>query len=201
MTHSYLVGLDLGQINDYTAVCVVEKRAPVGAETSYDVRHLERMPLGTPYPAVVARVTDLMRTPPLDRQGSLIVDATGVGRAVVDLFAAAQLYYTAVTITGGNEAIKTAGGEWHVPKRDVVGAAQVLLQTKRLRFAESLPELPTLLRELQDFKVKITAAAHDTYGAWREGSQDDLVFALCLALWGGEQGFGGGIFAWGEDAW
>ena len=46
----YFIGLDLGQKRDFSAVAVVE-RAGVGLH----VRHLERMALGTPYAAVVAR--------------------------------------------------------------------------------------------------------------------------------------------------
>ncbi len=29
--------------------------------------------------------------------------------------------------------------------------------------------------------------AHDSYGAWREGTHDDLVLAVALALWAGER--------------
>lgn len=41
-----------------------------------------------------------------------------------------------------------------------------------------------LVRELQNFRVKINLeTAHDSYAAWREGDHDDLVLAVCLALW------------------
>ena len=56
----------------------------------------------------------------------------------------------------------------------------------RLRIAAALPEADTLVRELLAFQVKITAAAHDTYGAWREGTHDDLVLAVALACWHAE---------------
>ena len=29
----------------------------------------------------------------------------------------------------------------------------------------------------------VADTAHDSYGAWREGAHDDLVLAVCLALW------------------
>ena len=35
-------------------------------------------------------------------------------------------------------------------------------------------------------------AAHDIYGAWREGQHDDLVLATALAVWFGER-MGGGL--------
>lgn len=57
-------------------------------------------------------------------------------------------------------------------------------QTERLKVAASLPEAATLTHELQNFQVKISLdTAHDSYGAWREGAHDDLVLAVCMALW------------------
>jgi hypothetical protein len=44
----------------------------------------------------------------------------------------------------------------------------------------------TLVRELEDYRVKITPAADETFNA-REGAHDDLSLALALAVWVGEQ--------------
>jgi hypothetical protein len=41
---------------------------------------------------------------------------------------------------------------------------------------------------LLTFQAKITVAANDVYGAWREGQHDDLVLGLALALWHAERG-------------
>ena len=80
------------------------------------------------------------------------------------------------------------GANWRVPKRDLAGAVQVLLQHQRLRFAAALPFTPVLTQELLNFRVKIDpATAHDSYSAWREKDHDDLVLALALAAWWGER--------------
>ena len=50
-----------------------------------------------------------------------------------------------------------------------------------------------LVRELLDFKVKITAAANETFGNFREGTHDDLVLAVAIAAWEGERGPGEGV--------
>jgi hypothetical protein len=71
-----------------------------------------------------------------------------------------------------------------VSKHDLVSVAQVALQNGRLRIAEKLPDAAVLVKELQNFQVKITDMGNDTYGAWREGPHDDLVLAVALALWG-----------------
>jgi hypothetical protein len=147
----------------------------------YHVRHLERYPLGTLYPVIVTKIADLLQMPVL-RGAKLVVDGTGVGRPVVDMFRAAGLKPIAVLITGGDK-VNHEGGYWRVPKRDLVGAVQVPLQDKRLKFAENLPLASTLIQEMLNFKVKITESANDTYGAWREGQHDDLILSVMLAAW------------------
>lgn len=88
-----------------------------------------------------------------------------------------------IQITGG-DTVTVEKGLHRVPKRDLVSVAQVALQTGRLKIAAELPDAPTLTRELQNFQVKINVdTAHDSYGVWREGSHDDLVLAVSLALW------------------
>ncbi len=78
--------------------------------------------------------------------------------------------------------------ERRVPKRDVASTIAVLLQTGRLRIARGLKESETLLRELLNFRVKISLSGHDTYEAWREAEHDDLVLAVGLAAWLFEKG-------------
>lgn len=182
MTDSpFTIGLDLGQARDYTAIAVLE-RLGKGKATHYHLRHLERPPLGTSYPEVVTIVRSLLARAPL--QGAkLVVDATGVGRPVVDLLRRERLMLTPVLITGG-DTITFEKGFYRVPKRDLVGALQVHLQGGTLKVAESLPLASTLVAELLNFKVKVNiATAHDSYEAWREGDHDDLVLATALAVW------------------
>jgi hypothetical protein len=182
----YVVGLDLGQAQDYTAVAVVQRSA--ARHGVVQVRHVERFPLRTPYPAIVTRMEQLVATPPLRGQASLVVDATGVGTAVIDLLSQAKLSPIAITITGGDKVHRESRNRYGVPKRELVGCLQVLLQTGRLKIASALPEAEVLVKELLAFQVKITASAHDVYGSWREGAHDDLVLALALATWYREKG-------------
>ena len=191
----YFIGLDLGQRADYTALSIIERHgrevANPGAKdrdkplATYDVRHLKRYELGTPYPAIVADVAETLKKPPLDKsEVTLVIDATGVGATVVDMFKREMLKCNliAVTITGGSE-VTHQGQNYNVPKRDLVSTAQVLLQSGRLKIAKGLSEAAMLVRELENFQVKITLAANDTYGAWREGTHDDLVLSVALACW------------------
>ncbi len=193
----HFVGLDLGQAQDFTALAVLTRphltgnEPPAERQPPYAVPHLHRFPLGTPYPAVVTAVVDLLRSPPL-RGSMLVVDQTGVGRAVVDMLedglkGRVTCSFCPVTITAGQEVTHSETGRLRVPKKELVGCLQVLLQTRRLKVAQALPEAATLVRELETFRVKVTEAANETFGAWREGQHDDLVLAVALAAWMGER--------------
>jgi hypothetical protein len=150
------------------------------------VRHLERLPLGTRYSRVIERVLEIAQARPLaDKPSCLIIDRGGVGASVVDSFVYAGLTPVSVAIHGG-DAVTVDPDRWdiRVPKRDLVSAAQVLLQNRCLRIAEGLREAETLKRELLNFRVKIDPrTAHDSYSHWREDEHDDLVLATALACW------------------
>ncbi len=158
-------------------------RREVDASHLFHCRHLERLALGTPYPTVAEHVGKLLASPTLRGKTKLVVDATGVGRPVVDMLSARGLEPIAITITGG-DTVTCDGGGFRVPKRDLVGVVQVLLQTERLKFASEIPAVPMLVQDLLAFRVKIDPlTAHDSYGAWREGAHDDLVLAVSVATW------------------
>jgi len=179
--------VDLGQTADYTAITILEEKE----SRSYDVRYLERL-RNTPYPSIVRRLDHLVQR--LPEKPCMAVDATGVGRPVIDMIRDANLTATVypITLTGG-DAVTRDGMERRVPKRDVASTIAVLLQTGRLRIARGLKESETLLRELLNFRVKISLSGHDTYEAWREQEHDDLVLAVGLAAWLFEKGSDGFI--------
>jgi len=183
----YVLGLDLGQTHDYSALTLDEIHGRGQPTSRHDVRYIQRWKLRTPYPEIVADVGRLVRRAPLSSEDTLVIDQTGVGRPVVDMFRAADLpiNMVAMTITGGNQVTRD-GDEWHVPKRDLVSVVAVLLQSGRLKIAASLKEAETLTNELGTFQTKITVSANDTYGAWREGTNDDTVLATAMAAWYGE---------------
>ena len=80
MTPRFVLGVDIGQTHDYTALVVLER-----AGIELHVRHAERLPLGMNYPSQVERVATLVGSPEMAHDALVAVDATGVGRAVLDL--------------------------------------------------------------------------------------------------------------------
>lgn len=190
------VGIDIGQAHDPTAIAIVTKVTTRAAESQlehlnpeprprYEVQHLQRLKLGTPYPAQVDAIEAMLIRPPLNRLvPRVLVDYTGVGRPVFDMFAGRHALRRAqgIVITGGRDTARNGNG-WSVPKGELVAKLQALLHAGELRIAASLPDAPVLLRELQEFRVRFTEAGNATFNA-REGAHDDLVLALALAVFG-----------------
>jgi len=160
----------------------------------FQVGHLERVPLGTPYPGIVARVGRLLDKLPAGTE--LVIDLTGVGRPVFDMFVYSGISPLGVLITAG--ASETRDGPiCGVPKLTLVSRLQALLHEGRLKILRELADAETLVRELQDFRVEFTAAGHLTFNA-RTGKHDDLVLALAIAVW---RAHGGGMAQYGHFEW
>ena len=201
MASDFILGLDLGQAADPSALAILRETPVLGVDGriatdhrggmlfGFDCVHLERFPLGTEYPVIIGRVEELVRSPKLQRS-RLVIDATGAGRPVVDLFFNSRMpaEITPLTITAGSEVRedrwnRTGNRAYWVPKIELVSTVQSLLQTRRLRVVPRLALADVLKRELLDFKIKVTASANETFGCWREGAHDDLVLAVAMAAW------------------
>jgi hypothetical protein len=194
----FYLGLDLGQRRDYSAIAVVDRVEPPAVSLNYVawlqgelpmepefvVRHLERVPLGSSYVSVVKRIVEMTRSPELRGRCTVVADGTGVGRAVMDLLRDSEMNceLVAAQITGGAR-VHGVGGSWNVPKRDLISVLQVLLDQRRLIFAEGLPRMRTLVDELMAMEARMTAQGNEQFAARREGSHDDLALALALACW------------------
>jgi hypothetical protein len=179
----FILSADIGQMADYTALGVLD----VTSGEVYKLVYLTRLKLRTPYPEVVKIIKktfdDLVIKAGAGGEVVLVLDCTGVGRPLVDMLKAAGLSPMAVTITGGDVATHE-GREYHVPKRDLVAACQLLMQQGRLKVAEGVKAAEEFVRELESFKYKINiSTGHDSYEAWRESIHDDLVLTVCMACW------------------
>jgi hypothetical protein len=188
---TFVLAADLGQSTDPTAIAVLEHckffnrhvsgpRNQVGE--CFDVRHLERLPLGLSYPSVVQEVAMLIARKPLAGRCELIIDETGVGRAVADIFDSTGLKPTRVSITAGTDQSRHGLRGWHVPKQILISTLDARLHTGELRFAADLLEAGAMQEELKDFRRKVSAAGRYAFEA-RVGRHDDLVLAVAIALW------------------
>jgi hypothetical protein len=179
-------GLDLGQSHDPTALAGAEVLHSGTTEPIFHFGYLKRFPLKTPYTAIVEWLAKQAGAPPF-QDAILAVDETGVGRPIVEMIRQrVRMCVIPVTITGGTKETQQEDLSYHVPKKALVTNAVVLMEGGRLKIAAKLPDAPMLVKELQNFRVNVTVSAHELFEAWREGLNDDLVLALCLACWGGQ---------------
>lgn len=152
----------------------------------YDCVHMEQM-RGVSYPMVADRVKAIADNPLISRDYILVVDATGVGIAVIDMMRDMGLSPIGITYTSGREITMSEFG-YNVPKRDLVVNLQLLYQTGRIRIAADLDLAPAFRDQLKGF----TFDAHkegpgSKYGAETEALHDDLVTSAAVALWYAEK--------------
>jgi len=182
----YWIGWDPGQSADYSAIAILKKMP----DKTYQVQHLERLPLGTPYPDQVAKVYAMMHHRPLDKADvTLCIDATGIGAAVVDLAKAKGTNPVSIQIHGGMEATWADDRmSARVPKADLIGCLTVLAQTRSVTVARGLPHADVLRQELKAYQARINPdTAHVSYGNdARQAPHDDLVLSVAIPLWTAE---------------
>ena len=210
-----VVGADIGQLRDPTAIVVAEAELQKGPrrQVIYNVRHAERLPLGTEYPKVADRVAGIVRSiREADDEERIrlwasdlkptpiwvMADATGVGRPVVELLRDALTgtgaYLTAVTFTAGDGIEGSLGShELRVSKTFFASRLKSLTQTDRVHLPDTA-EARELADELQNYELRVSKKANTILGAFKHGTHDDLVTALGLAvldesgLWGVQRG-------------
>jgi hypothetical protein len=181
----FFIGLDLGQKHDFSALVVVEKRS--SSLPCYHLRHIERLKLNTPYPAVAERAQMLLARTGHHGRTQLVMDLTGVGAPVFDLLRAAGVRPVGITITGGHSVSGTSE-HLHVPKRMLIGTLAALFGSARLKIAAEIPHAREITEELQNFHVKINRRTRQqSYGANGTRKHDDLVLALALATFYAEK--------------
>jgi hypothetical protein len=189
------VGVDVGQQKDPTAIAVTIYPFPGAVHLRLaTVKYLERLPLGTGYPEVKNRILDVLHNleyafyaeVPGRYMGEVRVDATGVGRPLVDMLheAEPQARIYGVTLTAGHEQTRK-GWDWYVPKQHLVNSLTRYMAERRLLLPDT-QESRQFQRELRSFQGRKESANHVETGA-RQGTHDDLVIAVGLTLLQGRQ--------------
>lgn len=154
----YVVGWDPAKRRDGSAVVVLDT-----SEHPRRVVHMEDL-RGLDYTAQVARVAAVARS----YGARAVVDATGLGDAVIDLLRAAGTVVEAVRFTSATKAA-------------LVQALAVALERRGLVY----PAERRLLDELRDLRSHVSEGGQVRYSA-EAGACDDFVFALALALRGAD---------------
>ncbi len=190
------VGVDLAQARDRTALVAVSSYLADGErrrQRHLEIVRIETLRPGTPYPLQVEHVARFAEAVATDSRPVLLVDATGVGRPLLDMLADRLSYSVrGVTITSGQEVINH-GRDLAVPKATLIGSLEVALSTRRLHCPDALDGVAELRKELAAYSFELSeVSGRPLYGG--KGAHDDLVIALALAVFGIERAGGTAAF-------
>ncbi len=210
---SHVVSLSLGTVAEPSGLVVVAPRAQFleqdeeydleeaysrrnagygrqrDSENYFNVTWIKRFPAGYPIPEVVSRVSELISDKLLAKKCTVLLDITSVGAAPERVFEGRGLHPTLIDLTNSGSE-ERSGEVKRVPLRDVIGAAQVVVHTRRLKVADKLDLASTLAGDLLSCDPKRVTRGLDLRG----GCNSDLVFALAIALWWADD------LTWGDDA-
>jgi len=148
------------------------------------------------------RLATIMQNPKLKMNTDLLVDGTGIGDAAVELIRKRGLYPIPIIFSGGethkvhNAAFEKVFGNtsWElagakvldnisVPKKDLVDAGKVMLESGRLRIAP-VRWNADFQKQLQKFKGKVNERTKNIkYEAETEQDHDDLVVCFLMGSW------------------
>ncbi len=193
MTRNWVIGIDPGLSYDYTAIALVERsqqwhaRNLAGTLAREDVHHVQylyRWDLGTPYRQIISEIGVWMQEEDL-RDACIVIDATGVGYEVAQLFLQAHRERRLghfgprpYVITPGRETTNRL-----VPKRELIGKLTTLMESDRLKIADELELGEQLRHEFRSLRIKPTPTGQDSYESAREKDHDDIVLAVALGCW------------------
>lgn len=199
----FIIGQDIAKFVDYTTT-VVHRIVPELIRGSYDNRvyYYEdvvfRDKAQLKYSDLTEYTSELIDSLDLSGQCALLVDSTGVGAAVFDLYESAGLDPLGIVFTGG-ESVNTKNGRsldsvatsrfgsiscFDVPKVDLVGSLQVYVQQGRLRMAEGLRYEHDAQEQYRNFVGRINEKTkYVKYGNSSDEIHDDVVVADAMCTW------------------
>lgn len=194
MQSQYFIGVDLGQRRDRTAIAIIERSEIIAERPDpvtwarervirNQVRHLERISLGTPYTVVTQRIARMADKLAESGGCSVAVDATGVGLPVVDTLRIPVRLWRLLPVTiVYAERENYSDGFWRVPKRDLIASLQLAFDASEFSIARRLKDTPALVEELTSMRVTRRPSAATQYAS-PGTAHDDLALALALAWW------------------
>jgi hypothetical protein len=152
---SYVMGVDLARLRDYTVITVMDKG------TRHVVYHERFNHLS--WEVQYQRIIQAARK----YNASAVMDSTGIGDPIVETIHNAGIHVIPYKI-GGSAA-----------KQQLIEKLRINIENEKISF----PYIPVLKKELEVYEYKVTDSNQVKYDA-PHGMHDDCVISLALANWG-----------------
>ncbi|HTU92497.1 MAG TPA: hypothetical protein VMF69_20620 [Gemmataceae bacterium] len=193
----FLIGLSVSQ-GAPSGIAILERFKPPPSPgqrcvATYVCRYLRRwLPPDTAYPVLVADLSVMLNGPLV--RSDLIVEAGSSIKPVVSMLRKQRLPAHICPVEVKVSAEDTfVGGAWRVGKGSLIETTRLVLQEERMSFDEQMPaevmattpSVRTVYQALLTYPFERSPAANDAFAA-REGEYDDLVVAVAMACWYGE---------------
>ena len=210
----YVISIDIAKRRDFTAIQIYRDtpelirgdRAANAPDRHFHFQDLVYQFKGQDmrYQDLAMHVVRLVSDKKVANNNDLIVDGTGVGVAVVDIFRERGLNPIPIVATAGGTAkpvyadIGSIFGngtgeqlkgmhtvsEWHVPKVEMVQAGQVAMEQRLVRIAPNVNHLDDFREQLQGFKGRFNERTNYTrYDAEDDEVHDDFITCYLMAMW------------------
>lgn len=196
--HKVFVGVDLGQLQDFSAVCVLcvdVLERPTGPETGnrrFD--SIERVPIlniihlakwQSTYRESLQKIAQILQHPSLILDDvDLILDQSGVGQAVFEMADNLGLNPSGIVITSGQHSRVDESGTLLVPRVQLLSATVVAYENGQVRIPEELPLRSELEAELMNLQLQVRRkSGAETIDQATTATHDDLAIAVSLAIW------------------
>ena len=184
----YWVGADLGQANDYSAICVIKDQAlPVSDGNGIIVGQRERTVVyadrfkGVSYVDVVDYLIKLRNASPFGGKSELVIDGTSIGRVVSDMLWEQGVDHNAIQMTGGQDWSRR-GRYVNASKTLMIENLAVMFAAGELNFAHDLLLRKEIEEDLASFATQTTAAGNQIITQSRNASgHGDLGISLIVA--------------------
>lgn len=184
---TFILSLDPAQLRDWSALCAVDMQyRQAERRFGYDLVAMNRKQ-GLPYDQIVEWVVKTVSNPAFNKikPPEFILDATGVGVAVRDMIRAKGVRMKAITITAG-EAFNRQGNFIHIGKARLIGKFLGAFDGGKVQVNPNMPIWPAVEREMLAFRAEMSTQGRVKLEA-EPGENDDMLFALAMAVWYGEE--------------
>ncbi|MCK9569508.1 hypothetical protein M0R72_11260 [Candidatus Pacearchaeota archaeon] len=187
-----ILALDPAQLHDWSALAAIDmkyvKRGALGNDGryEYDLIAMNRKQ-ALPYDQIVEWVIKALKNPAFNAHAppKFLLDATGVGVAINDMFRAKGQRPIAITITLGN-TLTRIGSVAHLGKARLIGKFLGALDAGKVHVNPDMAIWPQVEREMLSYRAEMSAQGRVKMEA-EPGENDDMLFAFAMAVWYGEE--------------